>query len=195
MLQDFAVFGRQPHGLVVGGQGLGVVAAVGVHDAAGEKGVGAGRLEPHGAQRRFDPRRLVAGAFARLVGRLVLRLFALAPRPAGRILAVKAAQHVVQFAMPLMECDRTFEETFGRDGEELGAVRGAVVIEQRGLAPRRAADQPVILARYDVVPMPLLPAALQRRHAVHLAVDVVEVVGEFVKHEIAAVRRLARVRP
>src|SRR5262245_20352562 len=80
----------------------------------------------------------------------------------------------------------TLEEAFAGDSEKLGAVTGSVLVQQSRFALPGLALQPLKFRLRHAVPSPALLAVRDRRRAIHVAIQAIHVVGEFVDHQIAA---------
>ena len=82
--------------------------------------------------------------------------------------------------MLALELGGLFEEAFSGDGEELGGVGCAVVVEHCGSPERGIAAEPVVLGTKNACPGRVLAAALEDRGPVGRAVLLVELMGELV---------------
>src|SRR5207237_4954051 len=101
-----------------------------------------------------------------------------------RVLAVEERELLVDLRIAPARLAPLLEERLGDHGEELGDVLGGVGIEPGLLAALERVAEALVGFRERGFPRAAVHADMQRRHAVGLAVQHVELVRELVQHHV-----------
>src|SRR5690606_39260130 len=110
----------------------------------------------------------------------------------GRILSVEHRELPVQRRIQHEKIERHVEEHLRADGEELSRILARVRIEPGFLAAIDLLDELVVRGLERRRPLGDAHAAMQRRHPVHGAVELIELVRELVHDDVVAFALPAR---
>ena len=110
--------------------------------------------------------------------------FATGTLPGGGVEPVAGDEAAVEIRVPVGQFARLLEEGFADDREELHRVLGAVGIEERFLAPIQSCAQAGKLAFQQCLPLPPSGGTREPRCAVAARRVAIEIVREFVDHDV-----------
>src|SRR5258708_6425348 len=108
-------------------------------------------------------------------------------RPGRRILAVELPELVVDCGIKALHCARNLKKRFAHHREKLGWTLRGVRIDRQILVGVDAATEIGITRAERVRPALAAHVPMQRRIAVGVAVEHVELMREFVYHDVDAV--------
>ena len=91
--------------------------------------------------------------------------------------------------MPRLERPRPLEERFGDHRKKLGGIGRAVLVDQRRESRVGCVAEGVELRAHDSPPGEIIGVGLEVRSAVAALILEIELVGEFVEHQVLAVGR------